>query len=303
MSIAGKFMSHLIEMGQGYATTEEYHMRRAIFEETDAFIELHNSSNASFMLGHNKFSTMTKEEKAKTRGLLYTELLNVAEPVVLSTDNLPASVDWREQNAVNDIQDQGQCGSCWAFSTMAAVEGAAAIKTGNLQKFAEQELVDCSSLNHGCNGGSMALGFLYLKSHFAELEGSYPYTAADGTCAYDSASKSSVETTGLGTNVQQQSSSQLKAAVAKTVVSVAIEADKAVFQLYKSGIFDSSSCGTTLDHGVALVGYGSEGGQEYYILRNSWGTSWGEEGYMKLAIQDGAGVCGVQLGAVYPTIA
>merc|ERR1712156_1254106 len=140
----------------------------------------------------------------------------------------------------------------------------------------------------------------YLERHDAMLEDDYPYTAKDGTCYYSAAQATRVHTTGY-TNVRRRSESQLKAAVAQGVVSVAIEADKAVFQQYTSGIFDSSLCGTSLDHGVALVGYGSEAGQNYWILRNSWGTTWGEDGYMRLADNgDGSGICGVQLGAVYP---
>jgi len=295
-----KFMEHIVKFGKQYKSVEEYETRRAIFAEWDNFVELHNQTNASFTLGHNQFSTMTEAEKANTRGLLMPELLQVGEPTILPETNAD-SVDWRAQGAVNAIQDQGQCGSCWAFSTMASVEGEHAIATGELLKFSEQELVDCDGLSAGCNGGSMALAFRWLESHDAELESDYGYKARDGTCAYDSTPKTNVTTTGYN-NVQQRSMSQLKAAVAQGVVSVAIEADRAVFQAYKSGIFDSASCGTTLDHGVALVGYGSEAGTDYWILRNSWNTTWGEEGYMKLAMQDGAGICGVNLGAVYPTV-
>lgn len=186
---------------------------------------------------------------------------------------------------------------------MASVEGANAVKTGELLKLAEQQLVDCSSLNHGCNGGSMSLAYLYLKNHAAIAESDYPYQAVGGDCQADSLTATSVKTTGVGNNVTANSVEQLKAAIDIGVVSVAIEADRPAFQLYKSGIFDSSSCGTTLDHGVALVGYGSEDGTDYYILRNSWNTTWGDEGYMKIAAVDGEGICGVQMAAVYPTIA
>lgn len=295
-----KFMEHIVSMGNQFRSVEEYEMRRGIFAEVDDFITLHNQTNASFTVGHNQFSTMTEEEKANTRGLVMPELLTVGEPTILAEANAD-SKDWRAEGCVNAIQDQGQCGSCWAFSTMASTEGEHCVATGELLKFAEQQLVDCSHTSNGCNGGSMALAFLYLKSHDAILESDYPYTAADGTCQYDSMPKTTVETTGYS-NVTANRPDQLKAAVEQGVVSVAIEADKLVFQTYKSGIFDSSSCGTSLDHGVALVGYGTESGQEYFILRNSWNTTWGDEGYMKIASQSGNGVCGVNMAAVYPTV-
>jgi len=294
-----KFFQHIAEFGHQYGSVEEYETRRALFAEVDSAIAAHNMTNSSFTLGHNQFSTMTEAEKANTRGLVMPELLSAQAPTVLSEAKNGSSIDWRAEGAVNAIKDQGQCGSCWTFSTMAAMEGEHAIATGNLLSFSEQELVDCDGLSAGCNGGSMALAFYWLKSHDALLEADYPYTAADGTCQYDSMSGTGVNASGYH-SVTQRSLSQLEAAVQAGVVSVAIEADKLVFQQYTSGIFDSSSCGTSLDHGVALVGFGSEGGQDYFILRNSWNTTWGEEGYMRLAAESGEGICGVNMGAVYP---
>jgi len=296
-----KFMEHIVTFGKEYKSVEEYEMRRDLFEQWDQFIELHNQTNASFTLGHNQFSTMTEDEKANTRGLIMPELLTVGNQVELDESKNDQYIDWRDQGAVNPIQDQGQCGSCWAFSTMASFEGEVAIKTGKLWKFAEQELVDCDKFSMGCNGGSMATAFTWLKSHYGIEESVYPYKAADGTCAYDSDAKTDVETTGY-TSVKSRSLSQLTAAVQQGVVSVAIQANRPVFQAYNGGIFDSDSCGTNLDHGVALVGFGNEGGQDYFILRNSWNTTWGEQGYMRIAAQDGAGVCGLNLGAVFPTV-
>ena len=300
MMLNSKYIAHIVNNNINMASVEDYEMRKEIFAEVDAFITMHNNTESSFKLGHNQFSTMTDEEKDRTRGLLEPQYLWAGEPVILSEEANGDSLDWRAEGAVNAIQNQGSCGSCWSFSTMASVEGAHAIATGELVKLAEQQLVDCATrFNNGCNGGSMAFAFTYLKSNDAVTEASYPYTAKDGTCYQDSAESSGVRTTGH-TNVEQNSSSQLKAAVTQGVVSVAIQANRLVFQSYSSGIFDSTSCGTRLDHGVALVGYGSEDGQDYWILRNSWGTTWGEEGYMRLADVDGEGICGVNMAAVYP---
>ena len=298
-TIATKFMEHIIKFDLSMPTVEEYNMRRELFESADYLINLHNSTNASFTLGHNKFSHMTEEEKAGTRGLIMPEYLLGGEQVELSEEKNGTSIDWRTEGAVNAIQDQGQCGSCWTFSTMAAVEGEHAIKTGELLKFAEQELVDCDGLSAGCNGGSMALAFYWLKSHDALLESDYPYTAQNGTCQ---ASQYTGVTTDAGYQmITQNSSSALMASIEAAPTSVAIEADKIAFQGYTSGVLNSSACGTSLDHGVLAVGYGTEDGQAYYLVKNSWGSSWGDQGYVKIANNgDGAGICGIQLGAVRP---
>ena len=135
-----------------------------------------------------------------------------------------------------------------------------------------------------------------------ELESDYAYTSGtgqSGTCKFD-ASKGQVNVASY-INVPAQSVEQLKAAIDKAPVSVTIEADKTVFQQYTSGIMDSKLCGTNLDHAVAAVGYGTEGGQEYYIVRNSWGASWGDQGYIKIAAVEGAGICGIQMESLYPS--
>jgi len=133
------------------------------------------------------------------------------------------------------------------------------------------------------------------------LESNYKYTAADGTCAYASKAQTTTKTTGY-VNVTASNVTQMKAAVAKTPISVTIEADTSVFQSYSSGIFNSTKCGTNLDHAVMVVGWGTAAGVDYWMLRNSWGTSWGEKGYMRVQIVDGNGICGVQMQTLYPTL-
>jgi C1A family cysteine protease len=301
LSVASKYMQYVIEHNKSYITAEEFEARLGIFTENDQLINLHNSTNASFELGHNFMSDMTEEEKARMRGRLPT--LGAEKRVkVLSTDNLASSVDWRG-TAVNPIRDQGQCGSCWAFSSVCAMEGAHYIATGTLPQFSEQQLVDCAKFawgNLGCSGGLQENAFNYYESNDAIDRSLYPYTARNGDCQYSQLKHTAVEVSTY-VNTTPRSASQTKAAIAQQPISVSIEADKAVFQLYKSGVFDSTSCGTSLDHAVALVGYGTENGQDYFILRNSWGSSWGDQGYMKIAnVGDGAGICGVQLDPVYP---
>merc|ERR1719253_1416561 len=192
----------------------------------------------------------------------------------LPTTNLADSVDWVSKGAVTPVKNQGQCGSCWAFSTTGSTEGANFLKTGTLKSFSEQELVDCAQSfgNQGCNGGLMDDGFKYIESKGDVLETTYPYTGKTGTCSSSKTSNPVVKVSGYK-DVQANSASQLKAAVQQQPVSVAIEADQSGFQFYKSGVF-SGTCGTSLDHGVLVVGYGTDSGKKYWKVKNSWGATW-----------------------------
>jgi C1A family cysteine protease len=293
-------MDFMAKYGKTYGTVEEYQFRFNEFQKKLAFIEEHNSQNGqTSTVGINLFSDWTAEEMKKLNGFKPNKDA-INNTVYHNPTNLADSIDWRTKGAVTPVKNQGQCGSCWSFSTTGAMEGAHFIKTGELVSLSEQNLVDCSWLNHGCNGGSMDLAFMYTQKHPLETESDYPYTAKSGlfSCKYDK-SKGVVSATSH-VDVPKNSPEQLKAALMKGPVSVAIEADKPVFQQYTGGILTGSACGTQLDHGVLAVGYGSDNGQEYYIVKNSWSAAWGDNGYIKIGIEDGAGVCGIQMSAAQP---
>jgi KDEL-tailed cysteine endopeptidase len=217
----------------------------------------------------------------------------------------PASVDWSAKGAVTPIKNQGQCGSCWSFSTTGSVEGAHFLKTGQLVSLSEQQLVDCSGAegNQGCNGGLMDQAFQYIIDNKGLCtEAAYPYQGVDGNCASTTCTVAATITS--FSDVPGSNEVALETAIAQQPVSIAIEADQASFQFYTSGVM-TAACGTQLDHGVLVVGYGNDAtGGDYYKVKNSWGASWGDNGYILLgrgASFNPSGQCGIQMEPSYPT--
>jgi len=300
-----EFLKFVALHGKSYGTKEEFEFRSQIFKETLAKIALENAkAENTFNVGINKFADFTPAELKRL--VSYRPLAKNVPVKTLSSVGLPTSIDWRDHNAVNAVRDQGQCGSCWAFSAVGAMESRSFIKgidPHGLLALSEQQLVDCaggSYGNEGCNGGEMNTAFQYAQDFGMMNRTDYPYTAQDGTCKYNS-NKWEVKPSGNGA-VTPNSAIALKTAIADGPVSVAIEADTFVFQFYSSGILNSAQCGTNLDHGVVAIGYGVDTTKgEYYIVRNSWGASWGNKGYILIAGgKDGNGICGIQMEPVYP---
>jgi len=278
----------------------------AKFAATEARIVAHNARGLPWTLGHNQFSDLAPDEFEAlyiARSGLNPHAARPVTRVVNATElpAPPASVDWVAKGALPAVKNQAQCGSCWAFSTVGAVEGAFEIAGNPLTTLSEQELVSCatSSGNQGCNGGLMDNAFKWIETNGLPTEQAYPYTSGTGTTGACVTGKTPVVTVTGYTDVAKNDEDALVAAAALTPVSIAIEADKSAFQSYKSGILDNPACGTQLDHGVIVAGYGTDGGVDYYKVRNSWGGTWGEAGYIRMV--RGKNQCGISLSASYPT--
>ena len=305
--IWSRFTNFQEKFSKKYENVQELETRFSVFRENFRNIITHNADrNQSFTMGVNQFTDLTPDEfKAQMiRGLKAPVGSFGCGSFSNSASGAPASIDWRTKGAVTTVKDQGQCGSCWTFSSTGAMEGAWAIAKGQLIDLAEQELVDCAGLKYGsmgCNGGQMEGAFKFIIENGQCAASSYPYTAKDGTCHSCSAVAHATSCSDVKPNDQLS----LKAAVTKQPVAVAIEADTKYFQSYSGGVLTSSSCGTSLDHGVLAVGYGEENGQKYWLVKNSWGTSWGEQGYVKIGRSEStndAGICGIAMDPSFPTV-
>ena len=294
-----------------YENLEQFIERFEIFKENMKFIEEHNNDYLqNFTLSMNQFTDLTNEEfrERNNRGLVKLGGYG-CRSFSDSSSRLPESVDWRKDGAVTSVKDQGQCGSCWTFSATGAIEGAWAIRKNDLIDLSVQELVDCATGfqygSHGCNGGQMDGAFKYVIDNGQCSDKDYPYvsgtTKKDGNCQSCKAIVSISSCYDVEANNQQV----LKQAVYQQPVSIAIEADTRYFQSYSSGILDSPECGTKLDHGVLIVGYGEENGKKYWLVKNSWSTSWGDHGYVKIARSDSTndpGICGIAMQPSFPVV-
>merc|ERR1711942_247124 len=243
---------------KNFLSATHHDERKAVFAKNLALIEKHNAEHKagkhSYWLGVNQFADLTNDEFVDLHtGFRSVEGMETAD---LSNVKAPLTMDWRDNGAVTPVKNQGQCGSCWAFSTIGTVEGAHAIASGNLVSLSEQNLMDCDANNMG-----------------ASISGAKRINFGD--------------------------EGDLEKAVAMVPVSVAIDASHYSFQLYSGGVYDEPYCSSySLDHGVLAVGYGSEAGKDYWIVKNSWGTVWGEAGYIKMS-KGKNNQCGIATMACY----
>ncbi|KAM6544346.1 hypothetical protein CsatB_008793 [Cannabis sativa] len=310
LSTSQLFESWCQKHGKSYSSEEERLYRLRVFEDNMAFVTEHNQMpNSSYTLSLNAFADLTHHEfKASRLGFSpflssRPRLSSDAEIETLQVRDIPASLDWRKKGAVTNVKDQASCGACWSFSATGAIEGINKIVTGSLVSLSEQELVDCDrKFNNGCNGGLMDYAFQFvINNHGIDTEEDYPYERREATCNKAKLKRHVVTIDGY-TDVAPNNEKQLLQAVAAQPVSVGICGSERAFQLYSKGIF-KGPCSTSLDHAVLIVGYDSQNGVDYWIVKNSWGRQWGMDGYIHIERNNGnsQGICGINMLASYPT--
>jgi len=291
------------EFGRAYNGDEEQH-REEVFNANVKFINAENAKGHSHMLGVGPFADMTSDEYKLLLGSKPESDLPTLERHVYQGEALADSIDWTEQGVVTGVKDQGQCGSCWAFSTTGALESGLKLHRGDLVELSEQQLVDCAGFpNMGCNGGNMAFGLRFAKDHDFCTEASYAYEAKGSKCRSSGCTVGMTSGTvtgvkGVAPTIGNAKDADMKSALAIQPLSIAIEADQDIFQHYKSGTI-TGNCGTSTDHGVLLVGYGTDSeGNDYWKVKNSWGATWGDAGYVRMV--QGKNQCGINSGPNYP---
>ena len=287
------------------------HDNHLAFEGNVNFINTMNSKNLSYELDINQFidqpniirmGEFIKRDKCHN---CFTNINDIDYKKII-----PKSIDWREKNAVTHVKNQANCGSCWSFSTTGSIEGVNAIKKNKLINASEQQLMDCSDKygNHGCQGGLMDNAFKYVIDNGLCSEEDYPYQAEQGRCL--SAQCNRVVQIDNYSDVEPNNEKVLMRAVAHQPISVAIQANLTSFRFYKRGVYQDPDCGDQLDHGVLIVGYGTDILQDldYWIVKNSWTSNWGDEGYIKILRNyekyggDSSGMCGIAVQPSYPII-
>jgi cathepsin L len=294
------FVSHMRQNGLLF-TGDEYHFRFGVYLTNARRVREANARGRSFRVGLNHLATLTPAEYQVLLGAK-ARAGRKAKPAKQVRDDPPDTWDWRDKGAVNPIKDQAQCGSCWAFSAIGAQESQWFLVSGSLLSLSEQNLVDCVGTDYGCGGGWPSDAYDWVIQYQGgkfELETDYPYTAEDGQCKWD-ATKGISLITGYDSIISGNETDLLQKVWIRGPVSVAIDASSWDFQLYSGGVYDEPDCSTTeLDHAVVVIGWGSDGGKLYWLVRNSWGTDWGIKGYIEMS-RNKNNQCGIATTAIVP---
>ncbi|KAL0849604.1 hypothetical protein ABMA28_013863 [Loxostege sticticalis] len=277
------FEEFVVKHNKQYEHEEERQMRFNIFKDNLNLINQRNRNSKTATYGINRFTDMRLEEVLQKHTCLnYKSVTDDSCPPAdfsPGSDPVPESFDWRDKKKVTGIKDQGQCGSCWAFSATGNLEGQYAIKHNELKAFSEQQLVDCDRNDHGCDGGLMGQAFNWLQDNGGiESESDYPYKAKDGKCKFD---KSKVVATVSGCVAFNGTDENVLKKILVSTGPLAIGVNANDFITYDGGVLEDCQ-GGNLNHGVLLVGYGKEDDVPYWIIKNSWGTGWGEDGYVRV---------------------
>ena len=304
-TLRSRFMQFKQDFNKSYGSPSELEFRFGVFKSTVARINRNNAdSSKTHVAAINKFSDLTFSEFKNSYLNDFKKSADLSSTAELTFTGKP-SVDWRTTKGVNPVKNQAQCGSCWAFSTTASLEFATFVKDSRVVSLSEQELVDCAGSygNNGCNGGLMAYAYDYIRGSKIALEANYPYRAVDQTCSSVNRAKPNREGAPPYSFISPANVNGLLSAAENQVVSVAIEVQND-FMDYHSGVYTSDPyCGYSLNHGVAVVGYNTSASVPYFIVRNSWGASWGDRGYIKMAVASGSGTCGIANSSdVYPNL-
>jgi len=294
-----EFTNFLVNFNKQYDAAEFFY-RFNVFRTALKTIREHNAKGESWTMGVNQFADMTSEEFSAFVGKFPPQLPMAGETFVPKEGLVvPDKLDWRTSGAVTPVKNQASCGSCWTFSATGALEGWNKIKTGTLTSLSEQQMVDCTKDGcFGCQGGWPFKCMEYVQKKGLCSEQAYPYTGRDGTCK-DTACTPAIAPGALTGYLNITDEAAQLQAIQSGPISILVEADRSAFQYYRSGVLDDKSCGTQIDHAITSVGYDTDAsGKKYWIVKNSWGTSWGANGYIFL-VRD-KNQCGMSPGAVQP---